>query len=117
MRRACCVARIDSHVQISRRLGPDVVRADDFASAIRAAAAVGTTIPLFALQINGSSRMEEKESLDNSRLKPRGSPKKASRLLSVNLERAATGLKGQRLPLPRRGGGAIDAELTCWSVT
>jgi hypothetical protein len=76
MRRACCVARIDSHVQISRRLGPDVVRADDFASATRAAAAVGTTILLFALQINGSSRMQEKESLDNSRLKPKGSPKK-----------------------------------------
>jgi hypothetical protein len=76
MRRACWRRRIDSHGQISKRSGPDVVRADDFASATRAAAAVGTTILLFALQINGSSRMEEKESLDNSRLKPKGSAKR-----------------------------------------
>ena len=47
---------IDSHVHISQPAGPDVVMADDFASATRAAAAGGnTTILPFALQIKGSS--------------------------------------------------------------
>ena len=47
---------IDSHVHISQESGPDVVMADDFASATRAAAAGGnTTILPFALQIKGSS--------------------------------------------------------------
>jgi len=47
---------IDSHVHISQPSGPDVVMADDFASATRAAAAGGnTTIMPFALQIKGSS--------------------------------------------------------------
>ena len=47
---------IDSHVHISQPSGPDVVMADDFASATRAAAAGGnTTILPFALQIKGSS--------------------------------------------------------------
>ena len=43
---------IDSHVHISQASGPDVVMADDFASATRAAAAGGnTTVLPFALQI------------------------------------------------------------------
>ncbi|HMN70492.1 MAG TPA: dihydropyrimidinase [Rhodoblastus sp.] len=47
---------IDSHVHISQPSGPDVVMADDFASATRAAAAGGnTTILPFALQIKGTS--------------------------------------------------------------
>ena len=47
---------IDSHVHISQESGPDVVMADGFASATRAAAAGGnTTILPFALQIKGSS--------------------------------------------------------------
>jgi dihydropyrimidinase len=47
---------IDSHVHISQPSGPDIVMADDFASATRAAAAGGnTTILPFALQIKGSS--------------------------------------------------------------
>ena len=47
---------IDSHVHISQQSGPDVVMADDFASATRAAAAGGNTMVLpFALQIKGSS--------------------------------------------------------------
>src|SRR6476620_12323228 len=47
---------IDSHVHISQPSGPDVVMADDFESATRAAAAGGnTTILPFALQIKGSS--------------------------------------------------------------
>jgi dihydropyrimidinase len=47
---------IDSHVHISQPSGPDIVMADDFASATRAAAAGGNTMVLpFALQIKGSS--------------------------------------------------------------
>ena len=47
---------IDSHVHISQESGPDVVMADDFASATSAAAAGGNTMILpFALQIKGSS--------------------------------------------------------------
>ena len=47
---------IDSHVHISQASGPDVVMADDFASATRAAAAGGNTMVLpFALQIKGTS--------------------------------------------------------------
>ena len=47
---------IDSHVHISQPSGPDVVMADDFASATRSAAAGGNTMVLpFALQIKGSS--------------------------------------------------------------
>lgn len=47
---------IDSHVHISQASGPDVVMADDFASATRAAAAGGNTMVLpFALQEKGTS--------------------------------------------------------------
>ncbi|WP_439400836.1 dihydropyrimidinase [Bradyrhizobium sp. DASA03068] len=47
---------IDSHVHISQPSGPDVVMADDFASATRAAAAGGNTMVLpFALQEKGTS--------------------------------------------------------------
>ncbi len=47
---------IDSHVHIAQDSGPDVVMADDFASATRAAAAGGNTMVLpFALQIKGRS--------------------------------------------------------------
>ncbi len=47
---------IDSHVHISQASGPDIVMADDFASATRAAAAGGnTTVLPFALQIKGTS--------------------------------------------------------------
>ena len=47
---------IDSHVHISQPSGPDVVMADDFSSATRAAAAGGNTMVLpFALQAKGTS--------------------------------------------------------------
>ncbi|WP_197031207.1 dihydropyrimidinase [Bradyrhizobium sp. URHA0013] len=47
---------IDSHVHISQASGPDVVMADDFASATRSAAAGGNTMVLpFALQEKGTS--------------------------------------------------------------
>ena len=47
---------IDSHVHIAQASGPDVVMADDFASATRAAAAGGNTMVLpFAQQIKGRS--------------------------------------------------------------
>jgi dihydropyrimidinase len=47
---------IDSHVHISQASGPDIVMADDFASATRSAAAGGnTTVLPFALQIKGTS--------------------------------------------------------------
>ena len=47
---------IDSHVHIDQPSGPDIVMADDFASATRAAAAGGnTTIMPFAMQIKGTS--------------------------------------------------------------
>src|SRR3982074_599466 len=47
---------IDSHVHISQPSGPDVVMADDFASATAAAAAGGNTcIMPFALQQRGMS--------------------------------------------------------------
>src|SRR5215467_7009666 len=47
---------IDSHVHISQPSGPDIVMADDFASATRAAAAGGNTMVLpFALQERGTS--------------------------------------------------------------
>src|ERR1700755_2922093 len=47
---------IDSHVHISQSSGPDIVMADDFASATRAAAAGGNTMVLpFAMQMKGSS--------------------------------------------------------------
>src|SRR5229473_3471426 len=47
---------IDSHVHIAQPSGPDVVMADDFASATRAAAAGGnTTILPFAMQMKGTS--------------------------------------------------------------
>lgn len=54
---------IDSHVHISQNSGPDVVMADDFASATRAAAAGGNTMVLpFALQIKGTSLSRTTES-------------------------------------------------------
>ena len=47
---------IDSHVHIAQPSGPDVVQADDFASATRAAAAGGNTMVLpFAVQQRGTS--------------------------------------------------------------
>jgi dihydropyrimidinase len=47
---------IDSYVHISQPSGPDVVMADDFASATRAAAAGGNTMLLpFALQEKSTS--------------------------------------------------------------
>ena len=47
---------IDSHVHIAQPSGPDVVMADDFASATAAAAAGGNTcIMPFALQQRGTS--------------------------------------------------------------
>jgi dihydropyrimidinase len=47
---------IDSHVHISHASGPDIVMADDFASATRSAAAGGnTTVLPFAMQIKGTS--------------------------------------------------------------
>src|ERR1700745_4341528 len=47
---------IHSHVHISQPSGPDVVMADDFSSATRAAAAGGNTMVLpFALQEKGTS--------------------------------------------------------------
>jgi dihydropyrimidinase len=50
---------IDSHVHISQYSGPDVVMADDFASATAAAAAGGNTLVMpFALQQRGASLRE-----------------------------------------------------------
>ncbi|HEX8417164.1 MAG TPA: dihydropyrimidinase, partial [Methylobacterium sp.] len=50
---------IDSHVHIAQAAGPDVVMADDFASATRAAAAGGNTCVMpFALQPRGGSLRE-----------------------------------------------------------
>ncbi|GJD93936.1 dihydropyrimidinase [Methylobacterium iners] len=50
---------IDSHVHIAQASGPDVVMADDFASATRAAAAGGNTCVMpFALQPRGRSLRE-----------------------------------------------------------
>src|SRR4029079_374712 len=47
---------IDSHVHISQPSGPDIVMADDFASATRSAAFGGNTMVLpFALQEKGTS--------------------------------------------------------------
>ena len=47
---------IDSHVHIAQNAGPDLVMADDFASATAAAAAGGNTCVLpFAMQIRGTS--------------------------------------------------------------
>ena len=47
---------IDSHVHIAQPAGPDIVMADDFASATAAAAAGGNTCVMpFAMQIRGTS--------------------------------------------------------------
>jgi dihydropyrimidinase len=47
---------IDSHVHIAQYSGPDIVQADDFASATRAAAAGGNTCVMpFAMQQRGTS--------------------------------------------------------------
>jgi len=52
----CFPGGIDSHVHIAQPSGPDVVMADDFASATAAAAAGGNTcIMPFALQQRGMS--------------------------------------------------------------
>ncbi len=50
---------IDSHVHISQPSGPDIVMADDFASATRSAAFGGNTMVLpFAMQQKGQSLRE-----------------------------------------------------------
>jgi dihydropyrimidinase len=50
---------IDSHVHISQQSGPDIVMADDFASATRSAAFGGNTMVLpFAMQQKGQSLRE-----------------------------------------------------------
>jgi dihydropyrimidinase len=102
--------------RISQRSGPDVVMADDFASATRAAAAVGNTPPAVRSADQGLIAHSRKVSLDNSRLKPKGSAKGIS-TSECQLERATTGLKGQRLPVAAKRGRAIGADPTCWSVT